>query len=380
MLFRSNYSVGVDHCDLAALKERGIVVTNTPDVLSDATAEIAILLLLGASRRAYEGDQMLRLGTWKHWAPVGMNGIQVSSKKLGIVGMGRVGQTVAKRARGFDMEIHYTNRRRLPAELEQGAIYHPTIKSLFEAVDMISLNCPATPETENLINVESIGWMKPGVVFVNTARGRLVDENALIDALHSGHIAAAGLDVFQTEPGGNPAFAACPNVFMLPHLGSSTRETDVVLDVSLQVAQLLQAKGVEVLMTRTSEVDVDLPPRVALANNSRADLFLSIHANALSLSRPDVNGIETFYFQGGASQRLAQAVQSQMLTVSPGSPDRGARPGRFFVIRRTVMPAALAEMGFVTGELDSPRLADPGFRRRMALAIAAGLLNYLNSP
>jgi lactate dehydrogenase-like 2-hydroxyacid dehydrogenase len=200
-------------------------VTNTPDVLSDATAEIAILLLLGASRRAYEGDQMLRLGTWKHWSPVGMNGIQVSSKKLGIVGMGRVGQTVAKRARGFDMEIHYTNRRRLPAELEQGAIYHPTIKSLFEAVDMISLNCPATPETENLINAESIGWMKPGVVFVNTARGRLVDENALIDALHSGHIAAVGLDVFQTEPGGNPAFAACPNVFMLPHLGSSTRET-----------------------------------------------------------------------------------------------------------------------------------------------------------
>ena len=221
----ANYSVGVDHCDLDALKDRGIVVTNTPDVLSDATAEIAMLLLLGASRRAYEGDQMLRHGTWTHWAPVEMNGIQVSSKKLGIVGMGRVGQTVAKRARGFDMEIHYTNRNRLPSELEQGAIYHPTVKSLFETVDMISLNCPATAETENLINAESINWMKPGVVFVNTARGRLVDESALIDALHSGHIAAAGLDVFQTEPGGNPAFANCSNVLMLPHLGSSTRET-----------------------------------------------------------------------------------------------------------------------------------------------------------
>ena len=155
------------------------------------------------------------------------------------------------------------------------------------------------------------------------------------------------------------------------------RETDVVLDVSLQVAQLLQAKGVQVLLTRTSEVDVDLPPRVALANNSRADLFLSIHANALSLSRPDVNGIETFYFQEGPSKRLAEAVQLQMLRVSPGSPDRGARPGRFFVIRRTVMPAALAEMGFVTGQLDAPRLADPAFRRRMAVAIATGLLNYL---
>ena len=155
------------------------------------------------------------------------------------------------------------------------------------------------------------------------------------------------------------------------------RETDVVLDVSLQLAQLLQAKGINVLMTRTSEVDVDLPPRVALANNSRADLFLSIHANALSMARPDVNGIETFYFQSSRSRALAQAVQEQMLAISPGSPDRGARPGRFFVIRRTVMPSALVEMGFVTGSLDSPRLADPAFRRRLAVALANGLLRYL---
>lgn len=221
----ANYSVGVDHCDLDALKARGIVVTNTPDVLSDATAEIALLLLLGASRRAFEGDQMLRRGTWTHWAPVEMNGIQVTGKKLGIVGMGRVGQVVAQRARGFDMEIHYSNRSRLPAELEKGAIYHDSVESLFNTVDMISLNCPATPESENMINAESIGWMRDGVVFVNTARGKLVDEGALIKALQSGKIAAAGLDVFQTEPGGNPAFATLPNVFMLPHLGSSTRET-----------------------------------------------------------------------------------------------------------------------------------------------------------
>lgn len=221
----ANYSVGVDHCDLDALKARGIVVTNTPDVLSDATAEIALLLLLGASRRAYEGDQMLRQGTWNHWAPVQMNGIQVTGKKLGIVGMGRVGQVVAKRARGFDMEIHYSNRSRLPAALEQGAIYHESVESLFNAVDMISLNCPSTPESEGMINATSIGWMRDGAVFVNTARGKLVDESALIEALRSGKIAAAGLDVFQTEPGGNPAFAALENVFMLPHLGSSTRET-----------------------------------------------------------------------------------------------------------------------------------------------------------
>ena len=155
------------------------------------------------------------------------------------------------------------------------------------------------------------------------------------------------------------------------------RETDVVLDVSLQVAQLLQAKGVKVLLTRSSEVDVDLPPRVALANNNRADLFLSIHANALSIERPDVNGIETFFFETSRSRALAQAVQEQMLSVAPGSPDRGARPGRFFVIRRTVMPSALVEMGFVTGSLDAPRLADPAFRQRMALAITNGLLRYL---
>jgi lactate dehydrogenase-like 2-hydroxyacid dehydrogenase len=154
-----------------------------------------------------------------------MNGIQLTKKKLGIVGMGRVGQTVAMRARGFDMEIHYSNRRRLPPESEAGAIFHPTLKGLFGGVDMISLNCPATPETINLINADSIGWMKPGVVFVNTARGSLVDETALIEALNSGHVAAAGLDVFQVEPGGNPAFAKCPNLFMLPHLGSSTHET-----------------------------------------------------------------------------------------------------------------------------------------------------------
>ncbi|MFM7264567.1 MAG: N-acetylmuramoyl-L-alanine amidase [Cyanobium sp.] len=157
------------------------------------------------------------------------------------------------------------------------------------------------------------------------------------------------------------------------------RETDVVLDVSLQVARLLQARGVQVLLTRTSEVDVDLPPRVALANSSGADVFVSLHANALSMDRPDVNGIETFYFAGGRSQALAEAIQQQLMAISPGTPDRGARPGRFFVIRRTVMPSALAEMGFVTGEVDAPRLADPAYRRRLAQAVAAGILFYLGA-
>ena len=157
------------------------------------------------------------------------------------------------------------------------------------------------------------------------------------------------------------------------------RETDVVLDVCLQVARLLQARGVQVLMTRTTEVDVDLPPRVVLANSSRADAFVSVHANALSLYRPDVNGIESFYFEGAGrpSRQLAAALQQQMLSISPGSPDRGVKPARFFVIRRTVMPSTLVEMGFVTGALDAPRLADATYRRRMALALATGVLNFL---
>jgi N-acetylmuramoyl-L-alanine amidase len=157
------------------------------------------------------------------------------------------------------------------------------------------------------------------------------------------------------------------------------RETDVVLDICLQMARLLQARGVQVLMTRTSEVDVDLPPRVSLANSSGADLFVSVHANALSMARPDVNGIETFYFEGaGASaRRLAAALQQQMVAISQGSPNRGVKQGRFFVIRRTVMPSALVEMGFLTGAIDSRRLADASFRRRMALALSAGVLNAL---
>lgn len=155
------------------------------------------------------------------------------------------------------------------------------------------------------------------------------------------------------------------------------RETDVVLDISLQVAQLLEAKGVQVVLTRTAEVDVDLPPRVALANRVGATAFLSIHANAISMARPEVNGIETFYYSDPRSARLAAHVQQQVLNVSPGSPNRGVRRGRFFVIRRTTMPSALVETGFVTGRLDAPRLADQTHRRRLSLAIAAGLLEYL---
>ena len=155
------------------------------------------------------------------------------------------------------------------------------------------------------------------------------------------------------------------------------READVVLDVALQIARLLQSRGVQVLLTRTSEVDVDLPPRVELANRSQADLFVSLHANALTMDRPDVNGIETFYYEGGLSYGLANALQQRLMAISPGTPDRGARPGRFFVIRRTVMPSVLTEMGFVTGEIDAPRLASRPYRRQLAQALAAGILSFL---
>ncbi len=221
----ANHSVGVDHCELPALKERGIVVTNTPDVLSDATAEIAMLLLLGAARRAVEGDRLVRTGAWDFWSPSFMVGKQVSGARLGIIGMGRVGQVMARRAKGFDMDVHYYNRQRLSPELEQGATYHDSIEDLMKVSDFLSMHCPATPQTIGLMDKNMLSRMPDSAVLVNTARGALIDETALLDAIASGKLSAAGLDCFQTEPGGNPAFAAYENIFMLPHIGSATAQT-----------------------------------------------------------------------------------------------------------------------------------------------------------
>ncbi|NQV43391.1 MAG: D-glycerate dehydrogenase [Rhodospirillales bacterium] len=221
----ANFSVGVDHCNLDAFRNRGIIVTNTPDVLSDATAEIAILLMLGAARRAGEGERMLRDGSWRDWSPAFMVGSAITGKRLGIIGMGRVGQTVAKRARGFDMKIHYYNRSRLAETNEQGAVYHDSIEGLLPVCDVLSLNCPATPETLNLLSAERIALLPDGAIVINTARGALVDEGALSDALRSGKLAAAGLDVYRTEPGGSREIAALPNTFLLPHIGSANKET-----------------------------------------------------------------------------------------------------------------------------------------------------------
>jgi len=221
----ANHSVGVDHCDLPALKSRGIVVTNTPDVLSDATAELAMLLMLGAARHAVAGDRIVRSGAWDSWSPAFMVGKQVTGARLGIIGMGRVGRAFAAKARGFDMELHYFNRSPLAEELTQGAVYHDTVESLLGVIDFLSLHCPATPETNGLMSAERFALMPAGAVFVNTARGALVDEAALIGALDSGQLSAAGLDCFQVEPGGNPAFSRFDNIFMLPHIGSATGQT-----------------------------------------------------------------------------------------------------------------------------------------------------------
>jgi len=221
----ANHSVGVDHCDLEALKVRGIVVTNTPDVLSKATAETALLLMLGAARRGAEGDRLVRTGNWTSWSPSFMVGCQSTGKRLGICGMGRVGLAFRDLTAGFGMEVHYCNRRRLSPEIEKGAIYHPTVEELLPHCDVLSLHCPATPETQDLMNAARLALLPEGAILVNTARGGLVDEEALHDALVSGRLGAAGLDVFKVEPGGNPKFADLDNIFMLPHIGSATRET-----------------------------------------------------------------------------------------------------------------------------------------------------------
>jgi lactate dehydrogenase-like 2-hydroxyacid dehydrogenase len=220
-----SFSVGYDHIDLAAAKSRGIVVTNTPEVLNNATAEIAMLLLLGAARRAHEGAQMLRTDSWADWSATGQLGIEVTGKRLGIIGMGRVGQVMARRARGFDMEIHYYNRHQLAPEIEAGAHYHAELHELLSISQFLSIHCPATPETHHLLNAERIAMLPDDAVVVNTARGAVVDDDALIAALKSGKLFAAGLDVFNGEPNIDPRYRDLDNSYLLPHVGSATRET-----------------------------------------------------------------------------------------------------------------------------------------------------------
>jgi len=221
----ATFSVGTDHIDLAAARKRGIVVTNTPDVLTDATADIALLLILAAARRAGEGERMVRAGRWSGWTPTQLLGMHVTGKRLGIVGMGRIGQAVATRARAFSMAIHYYNRKRLPADEEQGAVFHASPDDLLPNVDILSIHCPLTAETKGLIDARRLALLPEGAIVVNTARGPVIDDAALIHALRTNHIAAAGLDVYDGEPRVHAGYLDLEHVVLLPHLGSATIET-----------------------------------------------------------------------------------------------------------------------------------------------------------
>lgn len=223
----ANFGVGVNHIDLAAARARGIVVSNTPGVLTDDTADTAMALILWTPRRFADGERIVREASWTGWSPSAMLGHRVTGKRLGIVGMGRIGRAVAARARGFGLDIHYHNRHRLPAAAEAevgGATFHADIEQMLPIVDILSINCPLTPATHHLLNAARLRLLARHAYVVNTARGEIIDETALADALAAGAIAGAGLDVFEHEPTIEPRLRTLPNVVLLPHMGSATFE------------------------------------------------------------------------------------------------------------------------------------------------------------
>ncbi|MGQ0457107.1 MAG: 2-hydroxyacid dehydrogenase [Hyphomicrobium sp.] len=220
----STFSIGFDHIDLDACKARGIKVGNAPHGVTVATAEIAMLLLLGAARRAGEGEKMIRTRSWPGWQPLQLVGQRLDNKKLGIYGFGKIGQALAQRARGFDMEIHYYDIFRQPPEKEKGAIYHETLDGLLAISQFFSINAPSTPETRGFFNKATIEKLPHGAVVVNTARGDLVNDADMIAALKSGRLSYAGLDVFAGEPNINEGYYDLPNTFLFPHLGSAAIE------------------------------------------------------------------------------------------------------------------------------------------------------------
>ena len=220
----SNFAVGFGNIDLEAAKKRNIIVTNTPDVLTDATAEIGILLILGACRRAPEGIEAAKASNWT-WSADYLIGKQLTGTRLGILGMGRIGQKIASIAKSLGMIIHYHNRSKLSEDKENGATYHKDLKSLMSVADVLSVCCPATKETKNLINKKTLEYLPTGAVVTNVARGDIVDDNALIDALNTRKVYAVGLDVYQGEPNLNPGYLKHKSAFILPHLGSASKQT-----------------------------------------------------------------------------------------------------------------------------------------------------------
>jgi glyoxylate reductase len=222
----ANYGAGVDHIDVATARQRGILVSNTPGVLTDDTADMTMALLLAVTRRIPEGLAVMQSGDWAGWAPTALLGGRVGGRRLGILGMGRIGQAVARRAAAFGMQVHYHNRRRLRAETETalGATYWESLDQMVARMDVISVNCPATPSTFHLMNARRLKLMKPTAVIVNTSRGEVIDENALTRMLRAHEIAGAGLDVYEHGTAINPRLRELPNVVLLPHMGSATRE------------------------------------------------------------------------------------------------------------------------------------------------------------
>jgi lactate dehydrogenase-like 2-hydroxyacid dehydrogenase len=238
-------SVGYDHIDVESAKRRGLIVTNTPGVLTECTADHAFMMLLAAARRAYEYDRIMRQG-WRYRIGQGdLLGVRVTGKTLGILGMGRIGQAMAQRARGFDMKIVYHARNRLPSEIEQGATHFSDFHAMLPHCDFLSVHAPAGPATDKMINAQAISLLPDGAVFVNVSRGGLVDEDALYDALTTRKLFAAGLDVFRSEPDYDPRFANLDNVILSPHVGSASRETRNAMGYRAldNIAAVLAGKG-----------------------------------------------------------------------------------------------------------------------------------------
>jgi glyoxylate reductase len=251
----ANFGVGTDHIDVAGAHARGITVTNTPDVLTEDTAEMTMALILAVPRRLIEGERLVRAGKWDGWGPTAMLGSRVSGKRLGIIGMGRIGQAVAERARCFGMSIHYHNRRRLHPSVEDAleATYWDDLDQMLPRMDVVSVHCPRTPASHHLLSAERLSLLRPSAFLVNTARGEVIDEDALADLLARRKIAGAALDVFQNEPAVNPKFLALDNVVLMPHLGSATVEARTEM-------------GQKVLINIKTFVDGHRPPDRVLPN------------------------------------------------------------------------------------------------------------------
>jgi glyoxylate reductase len=222
----ASFGTGVDHIDLKTARQRGITITNTPGVLTEDTADMTMALILAVPRRLAEGERLVRGGDWHGWSPTGMLGHRIWGKRLGIIGMGRIGTAVARRARGFGLAVHYHNRRRVhpDTETELDATYWESLDQMLARVDIVSVNCPHTPATYHLLSARRLKMLRPHAFIVNTSRGEVVDENALARMLVAGELAGAGLDVFENEPAINPKLLKLDNVVLLPHMGSATIE------------------------------------------------------------------------------------------------------------------------------------------------------------